>query len=120
MSDLERYLMTHPGQADWHQLKDWEDHEDVELLQQLKTLQPILGEVHVVTDACYGVGFCPFSCEVEKLETLIKDYVACFGEAFFNGDVLIVSHAHKRIWAFHHEGACAVIDFRDREMSAVS
>lgn len=113
MNALERQLAKQLDWGDWHQLRGWENMTDAEILKNLEDLQPIQGEVHVVSDGCYRDGFSPFRCPGESLAERSEAHQDWAGTPLIDCDLLIINLVRRRIWAFHHEGVYAVLDFED-------
>jgi hypothetical protein len=100
-SELMRHMELQPG---WMSLDGWPEIEDADLLRQLVGQPKYLGELHVVSDRSYAEGRGAFIVQAGRLNAFVHEYVEHFGEAFFNGDVIVVSCEQKAVWIFHHEG----------------
>ena len=100
-SELMRHLEAQPG---WMSLDGWPEIEDAELLRQLVGRPEDLRELHVVSDRSYADGRGAFVVQAGRLNDFVREYVEHFGEALFNGDVIVVSCEQKAVWILHHEG----------------
>jgi hypothetical protein len=94
----------------WHELKDWENIDDIDILTYFEKLKSFRGMLYVVTEASYNKAFGPFELETSDLHTFALNHLDAFGESFFNGDVIILSIDIKSVWIFHHEGVYSVIN----------
>jgi hypothetical protein len=93
----------------WQRLDNWEGLSDLEIFQELVQLRSMSGNLYIVTEASYRKGLGPFKIGSSAVGELVAGHLPAYGEAFFNGDVLIADLDHKLMWAFHHEGVFAFI-----------
>jgi len=109
LEDIVKHSQNKGANIVWHELYDWEDLEDIEILKKLADLNRFNGEIYVVTEASYRDGLAPFKLDGADLKRFVKAHLEFFKECFFNGDVLIIAPKSLSIWAFHHEGVFAFI-----------
>lgn len=93
----------------WSAFPDWNDFTDDELadLTGLLALE-LRGEIIVATEASFPSRGA-FVMTADRLRTFVLGHATSFGEAFFNGDVILACPFLRMIWIFHHEGDYALI-----------
>lgn len=92
----------------WDPLSDWESLGDTEIAKTTGLLGWFSqGTLVVVTEASIFGGVGAFVIPASKLTSLITEHLRLQGEAFFNGDVVILAPDAPAIWMFHHVGVFA-------------
>ncbi len=79
---------------------------DREVLEYLRALHHMEGELCVITDHCYVCRHGPFVVEAKEITYFVDTYPAVFGEAFYSTDIIVVNFEEKLLWVFFHEGMC--------------
>lgn len=97
--------------TNWVSLEDWEDADDLELLDCLSRLKPMEGELTIVTEASYKKNLGPFCVKASGIREFVLAHYKNFEDRFFETDVIIANNEKKEIWIFHHEGVYAFMDF---------
>ena len=98
------------AKIDWMPVPDWssKDDNDIAIRANLYGLG-LAGFLLVVTEASFAKRLGAFRVDAKGLGNLVQSHLQKYGECFFNGDVVIVELAGKRIWLFHHEGQVALL-----------
>lgn len=97
----------------WTRVENYEDLEDVELLDYLNEKRKFEGELYVITDeSSYMKNLGPFKVNSMYIKDFIKDYYKSFGHHLINTDLMILNLQLKLVWIFQHEGVYSVIDFK--------
>lgn len=89
-------------------LPNWADMGDKEILHALMGNGDgeLLGHGILLPAICFYGKEMPFLVDQGKIHDFVAGFLRQFGEAFFNGDTIIIFPACKRIYVFHHEGLC--------------
>lgn len=99
------------AEVSWTPVTDWESSEDTDLACATGLFSvPFTGDLLVVSEHSLTSGRGGVLIASSGLEQFVKNHLKCFGECFFNGDVLIVESEGRLLWLFHHEGAYSLIE----------
>ncbi len=101
MHDLQAKAELRDG---WIRLNDWEALGDLDILQLLIEPSAQRGEAYVVTDLSYEPEQGAFHVRAGYLCAFARAYFESFGEALFNGDVIVLFPAQQAMFFFHHDG----------------
>lgn len=88
----------------WQRLSGWENLEDPEILRLVLGDFVQNAEIYIVSDLSYQAERGAFCVSAGRIVNFLDYYFESFGEALFDGDVLLVSPSAKNLWIFHHEG----------------
>ena len=92
-------------------LHEWETMTDDDIFQRIMPAkQDVFETILIVTDASF-IKAGPFLLQIGDLLEFAKLHIAQFKENVFNGDVVIVLGANKKIVLFHHSGFYTLLNF---------
>lgn len=93
---------------------NYEELENIEILERLEDLRKFEGQLYIVTDESYEDEFGPFKVNASDIYEFVANYWGSFGKIggyFVNTDLMIFNFELKLIWIAHHEGAYYILDF---------
>lgn len=94
----------------WDSSPKWESLDDIEIARTTGLPDRLSdGTLVVITEACLIRGGEAFVLHAHDLTNFVERHLKTQGEAFFNGDVVILSPDAPAIWPFHHDGLFAYI-----------
>jgi len=74
------------------------------------------GNAILVPDMCSWRKHLPFLLPHECVMTFVDEFLGRYGEAFFNGDTIMLFPSCGALCLFHHEGLCAKIEMAPRDV----
>ena len=80
------------------------EFDDCQILQYLRSLHAMEGNLCIITDWCYKKNEGPFIVDANELGQFVNTYKMMYGEAFYSTDIVIINFEKKLLWVFFHEG----------------
>src|SRR5262245_20159848 len=84
-------------------IPDWEELEDLEIFRLLMGSEMIQGGRRgiLVPDMCSWGKHLPFLVRPDRIKAFVSDFIGNYGEAFFNGDTVILLPSESAIYLLH-------------------
>lgn len=85
------------------QLKNWEEKDDIDILEEINFKKYQLGEVVVLNDFLYKKKIA-FLLDSKDIDSFLDEYFKKYNSCFIDGDTYFFSIIKKEILLFNHDG----------------
>lgn len=96
----------------WRKIGDWESLEDVEILELMGGTESTKGFGILLPPLCFYRRHMPFLVPVQQTLAFVRGFFTETGEAFFNGDTVLLFPSEQKVCLFHHDGMWATIELK--------
>jgi hypothetical protein len=106
LDEISRAMEQQNCRPQWNSLADWAELDDAALFRKAfgqNLIRESDGGI-LIPDLCFWDKHLPFLVKGDFLEKFVETFLVQFGEAFFNGDTVIVFPSIKTLCLFHHNG----------------
>lgn len=87
-----------------HQIAEWQELYDIELLNIILPNHYIVDSVYVVSDISFIRDIGVFNLTSQNIHGFVNGYFEQYGECLFDGDVFLILPEDKKMVVFQHDG----------------